>query len=120
MQTPQRSRLKKRDLTLNPLSEEWIRRKATPFGVRLLEGRSAPERPDYTKKVMMENAVSKSVRVHPFALLSTKLPIRKLIESKRTERRAIPQVHTRSVRDVMKAQLLSNKNKDINLAKGRI
>jgi len=120
MMTPARGRLKRRDKVLVPLSEEWIRRKATPFGVRYLEGRTPPNpRPDYTKQVFLKNQISKDLQIHPFALLSTKIPIRKLIDEVK-KRNALPFPISSSKREVMGAQLASAKKNDIDLNKGMI
>ena len=117
--TPLRGRLKRKDITLNPLSEEWFRRKATPFGVRFLEGKNPPNpRPNYTKQAFVRNQLSRSLQIHPFALLSTRIPIRKLLENK--ARGTLPLPRSSSVREVMASQLASAKKKDVNLSKGMI
>ena len=120
MLTPERGRLKRRDITLNPLSEEWIRRKATPFGVRFLEGRNPPNpRPNYTKQVFLNGQIAQNLQIHPFALLSTKLPIRKLLDEVK-KRNSLPFPLSSSKREVMGAQLASAKRNDIDLNKGMI
>ena len=117
MNTPQRSSLKKRDITLNPLSKEWMRRKATPFGVRLLEGRKVRTRPNYTEKVFLDKSLS--ISINPFALLTRPLPIRKLIEISTTMNPAsLPFARTSSGHEVMTAQLNAARKKEEALSKG--
>lgn len=121
MNLPSRTRLKKRDITLNPLSDEWIRRKATPFGVRLLEGKNVRERPDYTNQVFTAGA--RTFRIHPLALQSTHIPIRRLISEARNKSRPLPlalETRTKSVRDVMGRQLEAAKKDDMANATGRL
>jgi len=116
METPARGKLKRRDVTLNPLSEEWFRRKATPFGVRLLGGGTRP-RPDYTRRVLNKGL---EVSIHPFALITRPIPIRKLIELGKTiNPAALPFAKTRSGREIMSAQANSARKKEEALARGR-